>query len=124
MSLSLFTLANKNVLITGASRGIGKACALAVASAGASVCLVLRKGSSTNTYDELVASGASVKVVYCELDDLEAVKNLFQNALDVMDGNIHVLINCAGIQRRAPAVEFSERDWDDVRTCYLSIYLS
>lgn len=32
-----------------------------------------------------------------------------------MGGDIHVLVNCAGIQRRSPAVQFSERDWDDVR---------
>lgn len=32
-----------------------------------------------------------------------------------MGGEIHVLVNCAGIQRRSPAVQFPEKDWDDVR---------
>lgn len=36
-----------------------------------------------------------------------------------MGGNIHVLVNCAGIQRRSPSVSFPESDWDDV--CYLCI---
>ena len=46
---------------------------------------------------------------------VEAVKGVFDKALEAMGGEIHVLVNCAGIRRRAPAVEFSESDWDDVR---------
>lgn len=51
---------------------------------------------------------------------MEAVKGIFQTALDVMDGQIHVLVNCAGIQRRAPALQFSEQDWDDVSVSLFS----
>lgn len=116
MSPSLFSLENKHVLITGATRGIGKACAIALAKAGASLCLVQREGSSNETRDELLALGASVKVITCDLYDLDAVKNVFPQALTVMGGEIHILVNCAGIQRRAPAIEFSENDWDDVIT--------
>jgi 2-dehydro-3-deoxy-D-gluconate 5-dehydrogenase len=112
--MSLFSLTNKSALITGASRGIGKACAIALANAGAHVCLVLRKGSGQETLDELTALGMDVKAVYCDLGDLEAVKAVFQQALELMNGEIHILVNCAGIQRRAPALEFPETDWDDV----------
>lgn len=107
-SPQLFSLAGKNVLITGASRGIGKACAIALAQAGANLCLVVRDPVSDNL------QGA--KYISCDLSDLEAVKTVFQLALDKMGGNIHILVNCAGIQRRAPSVEFSEQDWDDVCT--------
>jgi len=53
---------------------------------------------------------------------MEAVKGIFQTALDVMDGQIHVLVNCAGIQRRAPALQFSEQDWDDVSVALFSSF--
>jgi NAD(P)-dependent dehydrogenase (short-subunit alcohol dehydrogenase family) len=118
-SLNLFSLKNQNVVVTGATRGIGAVCAVALAQAGASVCLIQRMpldGTPPNldTLNTIRALGATAHVVYCDLSDLVAVKHLFQNALDVMGGEISVLVNCAGIQRRSPSLEFSESDWDDV----------
>jgi len=118
-STQLFSLVGQNVLITGASRGIGAACAIALAEAGASICLVARQpplGTAPNveTLSAIRALGATAKAVHCDLADLQAVKGLFQKALDVMDGQIHVVVNCAGIQRRSPSIDFSETDWDDV----------
>ncbi|KAG9313460.1 hypothetical protein JVU11DRAFT_5785 [Chiua virens] len=118
-SSRLFDLAAKNVLITGATRGIGAACAIALAQAGASICLVQREpplGSepNTTTADAIRALGGTAKIVYCDLADLDAVRDLFPKALDLMGGNIHILVNCAGIQRRSPSVDFPEKDWDDV----------
>jgi len=115
----LFDLSGQNVLITGATRGIGAACAIALAQAGASICLVQRElapGSSPNlgTYNAIQALGRTVHVVHCDLSDLQAVRELFPKALDVMGGDIHILVNCAGIQRRSPSVDFSEQDWNDV----------
>lgn len=99
--------------------GIGAACALALAEAGAAICLVQRNPSegtqsSLETLNSIRELGASAEVVHCDLDDLEAVKGLFQKALNVMGGHIHVLVNCAGVQRRSPSVDFPESDWDDV----------
>jgi len=117
-SPQLFSLSGQNVLITGATRGIGAACAIALAQAGASICLVQREptnGVSPNlaTFNTIRALGVKVEVVYCDLGDLEATKSVFQKALDVM-GGIHILVNCAGIQRRSPSLDFAESDWDDV----------
>ena len=100
--------------------GIGAACAIALAEAGANVCLVQRKpaeGVSPNleTQEAILALGVQAKIVHCDLGDIPAVRSLFQTALEAMGGRIHILVNCAGIQRRSPCVEFSEKDWDDVR---------
>ena len=105
--------------LTLINQGIGAACAIALAQAGASICLVQREppsGSEPNmaTADAIRALGGSVKIVHCDLTDLDTVRELFPKALEVMNGNIHVLVNCAGIQRRSPSVSFSEKDWDDV----------
>lgn len=100
------------------SKGIGAACALALAEAGANICVVVRPTTASTNYataDAIAALGRTVKTVQCDLEDLEAVKQIFPQALEAMGGDIHVLVNCAGIQRRSPAVQFSERDWDDVR---------
>jgi NAD(P)-dependent dehydrogenase (short-subunit alcohol dehydrogenase family) len=100
--------------------GIGAACAIALAQAGASVCLIQRHPPddippNLETLNAIRALGATAHVIHCNLDDLQAVKHIFQKALDVMNGQIHVLVNCAGIQRRSPSVDFSENDWDQVR---------
>jgi 2-deoxy-D-gluconate 3-dehydrogenase len=93
---------------------------VALAQAGASICVVQRHPSSDtqpnmNTVNAIRALGANVQVVYCDLGDLDSVRELFPKALELMGGNIHILVNCAGIQRRSPSVDFPEKDWDDVR---------
>ena len=93
--------------------------AIALAEAGADICLVMREpppGTQPNmsTADAIRALGRRVEIVHCDLADLDAVKALFDTALDAVGGEIHVLVNCAGIQRRSPAVDFPEQDWDDV----------
>ncbi|KAL4072532.1 hypothetical protein V8B97DRAFT_2023646 [Scleroderma yunnanense] len=118
-SPQLFSLMGKNVLITGATRGIGAACAIALAQAGAAICLVQRpshlgKQPNMDTMNTIHGLGGAVQVVECDLVDMEAVRGLFDRALNVMGGSIHVLVNCAGIQRRSPSVDFLEADWDDV----------
>ena len=69
-----------------------------------------------STFETIRAECPSVRVevLYCDLGDMQAVKKLFPQALHSMGGQIHVLVNCAGIQRRAKCVEFAEDMWDEV----------
>jgi NAD(P)-dependent dehydrogenase (short-subunit alcohol dehydrogenase family) len=104
-------------------KGIGAACAIALAQAGAALCLVLREPQgdappNLDTVNAIRELGASAKVVHCDLNNLDAVKGVFQRGLDVMGGRIDILVNCAGIQRRSPSLDFLETDWDDVRIHY------
>lgn len=114
--LDLFSLAAHNALVTGASRGIGNACALALAQAGAHLCLVLRPAPDEPPCVAALRAqlpATTITVVYADLSDPVQVKAVFPQALALM-GTIDVLVHCAGIQRRAPAVDFPESDWDDV----------
>ncbi|KAF5356969.1 hypothetical protein D9756_006636 [Leucocoprinus leucothites] len=127
--LSLFDLHGSNALITGATRGIGAACALALAQAGAKICLVQRPPApdgveNKDTYNAIVAAGGSATIIHCDLEDLDQVRGLFPRALEALGGDIHVLVNCAGIQRRNPSVAFQETDWDDASASGLRRFYS
>lgn len=116
-SPSLFSLAGKTALVTGGTRGIGAACAIALAQAGADICLVQRDDTSNTATRDTIRSKYSERkceIVVADLSNPSATREAFDKALEVMGGEIHILINCAGIQRRAPAVDFSEQDWSDV----------
>lgn len=110
--------------------GIGAACAKALAQSGATICLAVRPPTKdqpieppsfiSHTLREIHASlqnpsipAPDVHVLPCDLASSEDVKALVPLALERM-GSIDILVNCAGIQRRAKAEEFSEQDWDDV----------
>ncbi|KZT54644.1 NAD(P)-binding protein [Calocera cornea HHB12733] len=110
----LFSLNGKVALLSGGTRGIGEACAIALAQAGAAVCLIQRDASQTGTRDALRLLGARSEIVRCDLADMASVKTVFERALELMGGEIHILVNCGGIQRRHPSVDFPEKDWDEV----------
>lgn len=118
---SLFSVSGKHALVTGATRGIGASVALALAQGGASCCLVVRPGNSNNArhpalepLPQNVAPGQKHSVVEADLADNTQVKAVFEKALQQMDNRIDILINCGGIQRRKPATDFLEEDWDEV----------
>ncbi|KAI8712756.1 hypothetical protein NCS52_01374600 [Fusarium sp. LHS14.1] len=113
-ALDLFSLRGKNAFVTGASRGIGAAIAITLADAGASVCIAQRGATNTDTVDSIRARGARAEIVLCDLGDMDAVKGVFQQALDVMDGRIDILVNCGGILKRKEVLSVSEEEWDAV----------
>lgn len=110
---NLFNVEGKHALITGATRGIGASCALALAQAGVRCSLVVRPGTNSDSVlKNLPGKGHST--VEADLSDMKQVKSIFESALHLLDGKIDILINCGGIQRRNPAVDFLEEDWNEV----------
>jgi 2-deoxy-D-gluconate 3-dehydrogenase len=114
MILDLFKLNNKVALVTGAGRGLGQAMAIALAEAGADVA-----GLDVLPLDETAAHvqalGRRFLPISANLLEAHAadMTSLVDQVLAGL-GSLDILINNAGIIRRAPVLEFSEKDWDDV----------
>ncbi|WP_439155820.1 3-oxoacyl-[acyl-carrier-protein] reductase [Yoonia sp.] len=107
----MFDLNGKNVLITGASGGIGGAIAAALHSAGATVAL---SGTRVDPLNALAAQlGARTHVLPCNLSDAEAVNALPKQAADAM-GSVDVLVNNAGITRDNIFMRMSDDEWSSV----------
>lgn len=113
MSARLFNLEGKTALVTGGTRGIGSGMAIGLAEAGADIVLVQRDESNLNTRKAIEKLGRKVHIVSADLSNREEVKNIVSHVLTIVP-RIHILVNCAGIQRRRAAEEFTDEDWDDV----------
>ncbi|UUI03025.1 SDR family oxidoreductase [Oceanobacillus jeddahense] len=111
--IEMFSLTGKVAAITGATRGIGRALAIALAEAGSDIALLQRDLSNDILKEEIKQIGRECDIIPCDLNDLEQVKQAIPEVVKRF-GKIDILVNNAGIQRRAPAVDFSELDWDDV----------
>ncbi|MCG5103217.1 2-dehydro-3-deoxy-D-gluconate 5-dehydrogenase KduD [Oceanobacillus alkalisoli] len=111
--LKSFSLEGKVAVVTGATRGIGQEMALALAEAGADIALLQRNVEKEETKKEIENFGRKCVIIACDLRDNEQVKQAVPSVVDYF-GKIDILVNNGGIQRRSPAVDFSESDWDDV----------
>ncbi len=95
-------------VVTGAGRGIGRGCALALAEAGADVMLMARSsGELEETASEVRATGQNVQTIVCDVTDARQV----QEAMDFLE-QIDVLVNNAGTNVPEPFLEVSEENLD------------
>jgi 3-oxoacyl-[acyl-carrier protein] reductase len=108
-------LSGKVAVITGGTRGIGKAIAFKLASLGASVALVYAGNSSAAeaACSELGAIGAKAKAYKCDVSDFEAAKALCKEIVADF-GPVDILVNNAGITRDGLIVSMKEADYDAV----------
>jgi len=114
MILDQFKLDGKVALVTGAAQGLGQGYAIALAQAGAEV-VGLDIGDVSATGKEVTALGRRFMPVKCNLREAN-VDDLNKIVADIVAqlGRLDILVNNAGIIRRAPALEYTEKDWDDV----------
>ncbi len=107
----MFDLTGKNVLITGASGGIGGEIARALHGAGATVAL---SGTRVEPLQALANElGERVHVLPCNLGDKEAVEALPKQAIEAM-GSVEILVNNAGITRDNLFMRMSDDEWQSV----------
>jgi gluconate 5-dehydrogenase len=114
MSTSLFDLTGRTALVTGSSRGLGRAMAEGLARAGARV---LVNGTSAARVDEAVAemraAGLSAEPMPFNVTDEAGIKAAFDR-LDSQGIHVDILVNNAGIQFRKPMLELETADWQRV----------
>jgi 3-oxoacyl-[acyl-carrier protein] reductase len=107
-------MTNRTAFVTGASRGIGRACALALAESGARVVVAARDPSKLDEVaGEIRQKGREAVAVCMDLGSAESVKQAFAAAL-AQCGRVDILVNNAGIARDGLAMRMKKDDWDAV----------
>src|ERR1700720_27093 len=113
-------LEGRVALVTGASQGIGHACALALAREGASVAVAARNHEKLEkVVHEITAAGGKAAAFVLDVADEEQVKSAIKAAL-AQFGKIDILVNNAGITRDTLVMRMKRADWDSVLQTNLS----
>ena len=112
MSPGQFSLAGKVAAVTGANTGLGRAIAEALAGAGADVALVGRSDPA-GTLTAIQALGRRAAWIEADLGNKPDHARIVSETVRQL-GGLHVLVNNAGIIRRADSIDFTEADWDAV----------
>ncbi len=123
--MSSINLENKTALVTGASRGLGKAIALKLASCGAGVALNYHSNdeAAEKVYKEITGMGVRAMLCKADVSDSEEVRQMVRQVIDEW-GSIDILVNNAGIVRDALILRMSDETWNDViNTNLRSAYL-
>ncbi|MDP6183725.1 MAG: SDR family NAD(P)-dependent oxidoreductase, partial [Gammaproteobacteria bacterium] len=107
-----FSVAGKVALVTGGGRGIGKGISMGLARAGADLVVAARSADEiAGVAAEAGSLGRRTLAVETDVGDLDSLERLFE-AVEKEFGRLDVLVNCAGVNRRKPALEVLPEDWD------------
>ena len=108
------TLDGRIAIVTGAGNGIGRATAIALAQAGANVAAIdIDPGAATATADAITALGRQSLALETDVGDLGAIDKMVAHVVDAF-GAVDVLVNNAGVTRRAYIMDLTEADWDRI----------
>jgi 3-oxoacyl-[acyl-carrier protein] reductase len=118
------SLSGRVALVTGASQGIGRACALKLASAGATVAVAARNQEKLNELvNEISGTGGKAAAFAVDVNDEEQIKSAIKAAITQF-GRVDILVNNAGITRDQLVMRMKRADWDAVlQTNLTSAYL-
>ncbi len=112
MTDTLFDVSNQVVLVSGGSRGIGKAIAKGFADRGATVVVTGREQATIDaTANELSQNGAAVQPIVCDVADNEGIARTVAQVLET-HGRIDTLINVAGVNIRKPSEQYTPEEYD------------
>ena len=110
----MFSFTGRNILVTGAGSGIGKATALALGQQGGSLIVVDRNQETADrTVEQLEQIGAKAKAIWADISDLEAVDRMYAEILEnfeTLDGIVH----CAGIGIERTIMETTIEEWNRI----------
>ncbi|HAT1621506.1 TPA: 2-dehydro-3-deoxy-D-gluconate 5-dehydrogenase KduD [Raoultella planticola] len=112
MVLNAFDLTGKVAIVTGCDTGLGQGMTLALAQAGCDIVGVNRK-IPHQTAEQVLALGRRFTAIQADLSRQDAIADIVAKAVSAM-GRVDILVNNAGTIRRADALTFSEKEWDDV----------
>lgn len=112
MILDAFSLQGKVAMVTGCDTGLGQGMALGLAQAGCDI-VGVNVVEPTETAEKVRALGRTFVSLTADLRDQAVIPDLVAQAV-ASCSHIDILVNNAGIIRRQDAIDFSERDWDDV----------
>ena len=109
------TMEGKVAVVTGASRGIGKAIAVKLASKGATVVINYNgsRESADEVYNEVESAGGKAVIIQCNVADFDACKEFIETVIKYQ-GRIDILVNNAGITKDGLLMKMSEEDFDKV----------
>jgi len=112
MILEQFALTGKVAIVTGARTGLGQGMAIGLAEAGADI-VGVDLSNLKETENRIKAIGRKFLGIEADLSDTKVIENIVRQTMGSF-GKVDILVNNAGIIRRAEAVAFTEKDWDDV----------
>ena len=114
MAYKQLDLNGKVAVVVGGSSGIGKIIALGLAQAGADVVASARRMELVKALaDDIEALGRRSLRVTCDVADRASLDTLLQACLETF-GKVDIMVNAAGITKRAPTMDFSEEDWNRI----------
>lgn len=118
---SLFDISGKKIIFTGASGGLGRGMVEGMLEAGAEVAMISASDKCVKNAEIYTARGWKAHGLQCDLNSRQAVREGFDRALEALGGELDVLVNAAGIQRRHKCEEFPPEDWDSVIEINLTV---
>lgn len=109
---NLFNLNGKVAIVTGTSRGLGKAMAIALAKAGANI-VGVGVSDMSETKEEIQKIGRQFLEIKADLTNTKSVDKIVSEIVKKF-GGIDILVNNSGTIRREDAINYKEKDWDDI----------